>query len=230
MGASDSPSVKMPILTWHRWLGQKISLGFLHMMKWKDIGIKKVKWTDTSLGLCLVKWLTVVALWGASWKEKERDESERGTGRENSFPPPPLTIALLSPSKEQMPRFSRWHLQRENQGRNKSPSQFMRKVNFFFFSFFSYFLLFQCKKARRENHWQLLKWRRFSLFFPRWRGIFIHWTSRMHSCATWRGERESKPVHVKLPRQQNCTKKVSVSQCSKPPPMYSLFFCDKIPL
>lgn len=41
--------------------------------------------------------------------EGERERSRKGTEgmrRENSFPPPPpLTIALSSPSKEQMPRF-----------------------------------------------------------------------------------------------------------------------------
>lgn len=78
------------------------------MMKWNDEEINKVKDTDVSLGLLsgchrLLK--------GFIRRRKERGSEGNGRGaermkQEDSFPlPPPLTIALSSPSKEQMPRF-----------------------------------------------------------------------------------------------------------------------------
>lgn len=65
------------------------------------------------------KWLTLVALREAPEgkchkSEREIEKGQSGTRRGNSFPlPPPPTIALSSPSKEQMPRFPRG-ISREN--------------------------------------------------------------------------------------------------------------------
>lgn len=75
------------------------------------------------MSLGLFKWLSslVERLYGKKGGEKRRKERRwernrkgtEGMKQENSFPvPPPLTIALSSPSKEQMPRFSVASLQR----------------------------------------------------------------------------------------------------------------------
>lgn len=82
------------------------------MIKWNDEEINKVKETDVSLGLlsgCHRLLKGFIRRRKESEKERGGERNRRGKERmkqEDSFPqPPPLTIALSSPSKEQMPRF-----------------------------------------------------------------------------------------------------------------------------